>query len=54
MGPEKFVFAQLMDFVPRHDFDACVDTVETVGLAASPARIGFSASVVPRIAEPIS
>ena len=24
MDPGKFVFAQLMDFVPRHDFDACV------------------------------
>jgi hypothetical protein len=24
MDPGKFVFAQLMDFVPRHDFDTCV------------------------------
>jgi len=24
MDPGKLVFAQLMDFVPRHDFDACV------------------------------
>ena len=24
MDPGKFVFAQLMDFVPRYDFDACV------------------------------
>ena len=24
MGPGKLVFAQLMDFMPRHDFDACV------------------------------
>ena len=24
MDPGRFVFAQLMDFVPRHDFDACV------------------------------
>jgi hypothetical protein len=24
MDPGKFVFAQLMDFVPRHDFDVCV------------------------------
>lgn len=24
MEPGKLVFAQLMDFVPRHDFDACV------------------------------
>jgi hypothetical protein len=24
MDPGKFVFAQLMDFGPRHDFDACV------------------------------
>ena len=24
MHPGKLVFAQLMDFVPRHDFDACV------------------------------
>jgi hypothetical protein len=24
MDPGKFVFAQLMDFLPRHDFEACV------------------------------
>ena len=24
MESGKLVFAQLMDFVPRHDFDACV------------------------------
>jgi len=24
MDPGKLVFAQLMDFIPRHDFDACV------------------------------
>jgi Domain of unknown function (DUF4372) len=24
MTPGKLVFAQLMDFLPRHDFDACV------------------------------
>src|SRR6266567_7513488 len=24
MDPGKLVFAQFMDFVPRHDFDACV------------------------------
>src|SRR5271165_5163108 len=24
MDPGKFVFAQLMEFVPRHDFDTCV------------------------------
>ena len=24
MDPGKLVFAQLMDFLPRHDFDACV------------------------------
>ncbi len=23
-GPGKLVFAQLMDFLPRHEFDACV------------------------------
>ena len=25
MEPGKLVFAQLMDFLPRHDFDACVN-----------------------------
>ena len=24
MDPGKLVFAQLLNFVPRHDFDACV------------------------------
>ena len=24
MDPGKLVFAQIMDFMPRHDFDACV------------------------------
>jgi hypothetical protein len=48
MDPGKFVFAQLMDFIPRQDFDACVRRYGgDRRRAASRARISFSAWLSP-------
>ena len=39
------MFSQLMDFVPRHEFDAASSDIgETVDIAASRVGISFSAS----------